>query len=467
MRKIKKLVTILMAAVMVVSLGACGKGGTENAETQAGESSEVSAEEKSSEAVDEDGKDVETKEGEDTVLTMYGNVASSAEARAEFNEVIKDFEGNNPGVKIELVLMEDPTGIATQQVVAGGGPDILKIDPTNVQNFASAGYLMDLSTYANEYGWNELFDEWALALCSRDGKVVALPEAVEALLVFYNKDMFAEKGWEVPTTGKEYFDLCEKMKAEGIIPNSFGNADFKPATAWWISSGYTAALGQEKLHALLQGDLEWESDDVKFATEQLADMWKKGYTYENSAGITLEDARNMLLEEKAAMMMSGQWDAFELMNDEPKFEWGAFKMPSWNESAREAPLPVALGGSYAINQKCQDPDMAAKFLDYIYNDEYVQQQVVRGTLCPTSNCNPSDITELDSHYVEVYDILLEAMEKNNIGYCTWTYWPPAVDTYAWSNLEALYLGQLSSDEFLKNLQEKYDEDVANGNVLEF
>jgi ABC-type sugar transport system, periplasmic component len=340
-------------------------------------------------------------------------------------------------------------------------------DPTIVQALADAGYLLDLGEYAKEYKWDELFNDWALELCSSDGKLIALPEAVEAMVVYYNKEMFAEKGWEVPTTPKEYFDLCEAMKADGLIPNAFGNADWKAANQWWISSGFTAALGSEKFHALLQGELAWESDEVRHATEQLADMWKKGYIYENSAGITLEDSRNLFVTKKAPMMMSGQWDVFELMNDNPEFEWGAFKMPSWNEGIGETAVPVALGGSYAINSKCENPDMAAKFLDFLYNDDYVEQRVVRGTLLPTENCKPSEIEELDSHYVEVYDILLDAMDKGNIGYCSWTYWPPATDTYSWSNLEALYLEQLSMDEYLKNLQEKYDEDVENGKVLKF
>ena len=433
---------------MVVSLGACGKGGTENAETQAGESSKVSAEE--------------------IVISMYMNVASSKEAEEAFKrEVVDVFEKNNEGVKIDIVYMEDPTGIATQQVAAGGGPDILKVDPTNVQLFAEAGYLQELDDYADKYGWNELFDDWAMSLTSREDTLYALPEAVEGLVVFYNKDMFAEKGWQIPTNYKEYIEVCEAIKAENKIPLSFGNADYKAANQWWISQGYTSALGKEKFHALLQGELSWESDDVRTATEQLASMWSNGYVYENSAGITLEDARNLFVGQDAAMMMSGQWDVFELLNAEPEFEWGAFKMPAWYGDEEDAALPFALGGSFAVNKNSKHPELAADFINCIFADEVVLGEVARGTLSPTSNCDPSKVKDLDPHYVEVYDILRDAMESNNVGYCTWTYWPPATDTYSWNNLEALYLGQLSVDEFVKNLQEKYDEDVANGSVLEF
>jgi len=438
MKKIKRLLALLLATMMVVSLAACGGAGGN------------------------------AKAGEEVVLTMYGNVAASKESLAAFEEeVVKVFEAENPGTKVDIVLTEDPTGLATQQIAAGGGPDILTVEPTNVQLFAEAGYLQSLNEYAKEYGWYDLFDEWALGMTSQGDSLYALPDAVEGLAVFYNKDMFAEKGWEVPTNYQEYIDLCEAIKAEGIIPNAFGNSDFKMANQWWISMGYTAALGHDNFHDLLQGKLAWESDEMKDATDKLASMWEKGYIYENSAGITLEDARNLLINRQAAMMMSGQWDVFELMNAEPEFEWGSFKMPSWQEDGGEGALPVALGGAYSVNKNCKNPDMAAKFLTYIYADDVVLGEIGRGTLFPTSNCDPSKVADLDSHYVEVYDILLDAMESNNVGYCTWTYWPPATDTYAWNNLESLYLGQVSRDEYLKNLQEKYDEDVANGSVLEF
>ena len=440
MKKIKRVVAMLVAMLMLVSLAACSGG-------------------KSGEGA--------AKEGEEVVLTMYSTTAASKESLEEFKKMVAVYEEENPGVKINIVLTEDPTGLATQQVAAGGGPDILTVEPTNVQLFADAGYLHDLSGYADEYGWYELFDEWALAMTSRDGKLIALPEAVEGLVVFYNKDMFAEKGWSVPTTYKEYIDLCEQVKAENMIPLSFGNSDFKMANQWWISMGFTASLGHDKFHDLLQGELAWESADVKTAAEQLASMWEKEYIYANSAGITLEDARNLFLNKQAAMIMSGQWDVFELMNAEPEFEWGAFKMPSWNEGGGEGALPVALGGTYAVNKKCQNPDAAAKFVNYLYNDDFVQAEVGRGTLYPTSNCDPAKVEGLDSHYIEVFDIVLDAMETNNIGYCTWTYWPPATDTYAWNNLESLYLGQTSVDEYLKNLQEKYNEDVETGSLLAF
>ena len=406
--------------------------------------------------------------GEEIVLTMYVNVAASKEALAAFQEEVVDvFERENEGVKVDVVLTEDPTGLATQQVAAGGGPDILTVEPTNVQLFADAGYLVPLNEYADEYGWYDFFDEWALSLISKDDTLYGLPSAVEGLAVFYNKEMFAENGWEVPTTYQEYIALCEAMKAADILPTAFGNADFKMANQWWISMGYTVSLGQENFHALLQGDLAWESEEVQIATDQLAGMWQNGYIYENSAGITLEDARNLFLNRQAGMIMSGQWDVFELVNAEPEFEWGTFRMPAWNERESEGALPVALGGAYSINKNSENPDWVAKFFEYLYSDEIVKNDMARGTLYPTANSDPTQTEGLDPHYVEMFDILLDAMETNNVGYCTWTYWPPATDTYAWNNLESLYLGQISRDEYLKNLQEKFDEDVENGNVLEF
>jgi len=447
-KKMKTVLALLLVAMVTLSLAACG--------TTSGNTADGGKTKADSDRV------------EDVILTMYMNQASPKEAIAAFREEVVDvFERENEGVKIDIVMTEDSTGLATQQIAAGGGPDILTVEPSSVQLFAEAGYLQELNTYAEEFGWYDLFEEWALKFTSRGDSLYALPSEVEGLGVFYNKDMFAENGWEVPTTYKEYIDLCEAIKAVDIIPTAFGNSDFKGANQWWIAMGYSVSLGQETYHALLQGNLSWEGEELQKATDQLTSMWDNGYIYENSAGITMEDSRNLFVGEQAAMLMSGQWEIYELLGAEPTFEWGAFRMPAWNDTDEEGALPIGLGGTYAINKHSNHPEWAAKFLDYAYADDAVLGGISRGVIVPTTNCEPSEVEGLDRHYVEMFDLVLDAMETGNIGYCAWTYWPPAVDAYGWNNFEALYLGQLSRDEFLRNLQEKFDEALENGNVLEF
>ena len=47
---------------------------------------------------------------------------------------------------------------------------------------------------------------------------MGLPYVANAAGVLYNKDMFAEHGWEIPQTWDEFISLCEEIQNEGIHP---------------------------------------------------------------------------------------------------------------------------------------------------------------------------------------------------------------------------------------------------------
>ena len=51
--------------------------------------------------------------------------------------------------------------------------------------------------------------------------------------VLYNKDMFEEHGWTIPTTWDEFTALCERIEAEGIQPLYFGFKDSWTCLAPW------------------------------------------------------------------------------------------------------------------------------------------------------------------------------------------------------------------------------------------
>ena len=63
--------------------------------------------------------------------------------------------------------------------------------------------------------------------------VYAMPYMANASGVLYNKDMFEEHGWTIPTTWDEFTALCERIEAEGIQPLYFGFKDSWTCLAPW------------------------------------------------------------------------------------------------------------------------------------------------------------------------------------------------------------------------------------------
>ena len=71
-----------------------------------------------------------------------------------------------------------------------------------------------------------------LEFIPKDG-TYALPYAANAAGVLYNKDMFAENGWKVPTTWSEFTALCDEIKESGTLPLYLGFKDTWTCLAPW------------------------------------------------------------------------------------------------------------------------------------------------------------------------------------------------------------------------------------------
>ena len=61
----------------------------------------------------------------------------------------------------------------------------------------------------------------------------ALPYVANAAGILYNKDIFEENGWNVPTTWQEFTTLCDEIKQSGMLPLYLGFKDTWTCLAPW------------------------------------------------------------------------------------------------------------------------------------------------------------------------------------------------------------------------------------------
>ena len=448
-----------MLLVLTIVLSACGTGNTNTGSTDA-----------TNTQTDITSATVpETKPTEKVELTMYSSNQSGADYLKVMKEtVIGKYQEQHPNITINMTLNIDPTGIEKQQLAAGAGPDIVTLDgPTSLQMFANAGYVLPLDEYISKYGWDKTFQSWALDTCKKDGKLFGLPGGVEGLIVYYNKTMFTDNGWQVPKTYAEFLDLCKKIKDKSIVPFSFGCSDFRQANEWWVSMAYNAVLGNDEFKKFLSGEKNWDDVALKDATQKLVDMWGNGFIYEKSAMVSLDDAKNLFATKKAAMNMSGTWFISEMLAAKPEFEWSTFAMPQWNESGKQM-VPMALSTATGVNANSKHPAEAAEFLNWMWGKE-VGTEILKlgGDIYALNDFDISLIEGVDAHVTETNNIIEQASKDNNTGYCSWTYWSPNTETFVWNNLEGLYFGQMKIDDFMTKLNKEYEKDKAKGSLFKF
>ncbi|HEX2280879.1 MAG TPA: hypothetical protein VHG52_03860, partial [Thermomicrobiales bacterium] len=65
---------------------------------------------------------------------------------------------------------------------------------------------------------------------------------------------------------------------------------------------------------------------------------------------------------------------------------------------------------------------------------------------------------------EILAALGEAFAANNYGYTTWTFWPPESETYLIEEVERVWAGEISAEEYLQGHQEVFDREREAGAV---
>lgn len=444
MVKRKSLLALTMSGLLV--LAACGGNVQENGQGSGGNNGQ--------------GKE-ETVE-----LTWYLHAQYGREYFE--NDVIKPFQEKHPNIRIKASYTNDPEQQQKSELTAGAGPDILTSDgATTIREFAKVGYALPLDTYSATYKWDERFIPWAYNPMTVDGKLIGVPGKYETEVVYYNKKLFADNGWQTPKNYAELLALSEAIVAKDIMPFAFGASDFRAANEWWFSMAYNATLGPDTVKQLLSGEIPWNGPESKLAIEKLVELWQKGYiNNKQSQAITGDDATNLFLNGKAAMKMEGTWLLGTLTSRGADLDWGVFPMPSWSDGV-ETTLPLALGSAYGINSKSKHPDEAALFLDYLVQPETAQKAIVGSGFQPINGVDLNSIEGIDKHYIEVADLMNDYSQRQATGYLSWTFWPPQTRVYTYDNIEAVFLKGLKLDDFLNNMEAAFQKDKQAGKLFEF
>ena len=157
----------------------------------------------------------------DVTLVMGSWRADDVDA---MNELFAAYEAAS-GVKIEFKPTNPTDYNATlrTQLEAGTAPDLMY-----ARSYATGADLYKSGFFAkvNDLkGLDTAFSLDYLAPWTADGDVFAVPIQAVNAAVYYNKDIFAELGLEIPTTFEELLDVAQKLQDAGYVPFANGIAD--------------------------------------------------------------------------------------------------------------------------------------------------------------------------------------------------------------------------------------------------
>lgn len=430
--KLKRVLCVLMAAVMVAGTAACGGGGDDKSGTagdnntteddKAGEDStgEDNAEEPSGDG--EDGADdTQTEEPADDGESVDGQVLKVAAVETAYgadmwNEICEAFEASHDGLTVELTIDKKLEDIITQQMKSGEYPDVILravgAESGLTETFVKDNNLVEMTDVlamtvpgeSTTVGDKILpgFVENSITNPYGDGKTYLMPMFYGPCGLFYNQGLFTEKGWTVPETWDQMWELGEKAKAEGIALFTYPTAGYFDAFLYALMH---EAMGNDKFQeALRYGEGVWDTPEA----QQVFDIIEKLASYTepttpaNANDNDFQKNQQLILDNKALFMPNGNWVIGE-MAEAPRaegFEWGFTALPAVTEGGERA--------SYSFFEQiwmpagAENQDLGKEFIAYLYSDEAASIFAKSGAIQPIQGM--TDKLDGDNKlYYSIYD----------------------------------------------------------------
>jgi len=298
---------------------------------------------------------------------------------------VRQFEELHPGVRVELIEMDDDVyqkmGLLTL-FVGGTPPDVyFQWGGHLVRKYASAGYALDLTDYLPEAERSRyLAASWA-SCTDREGRIALWPSASSVTTVmWYRKSLFKRAGVTPPRTWDEFLHVCEALKAIGVTPIAVGNREL------WAGGNFAAYLvaqrsGVAHYNAVLGLKPGTTLEDPAFveAFEVLAELESRGFLNRGVAGVSTDEARSLLLQGRAAMHPIGDWLVSEADPSEVE-DLACFLLPSLPGQNNPEPALLALTTGYMVHSRTSHPTEALALVQHLCSEPVQKEWSKHGHL---------------------------------------------------------------------------------------
>lgn len=238
-------------------------------------------------------------------------------------------------------------------------PDVMLINYSWIKEYSPEGDgfydiykladYVDLSNFTkNELSYGEV-----------NGKLNAIPIAFNAETIYYNKDLYDKYGLELPTTWEDFFDAAKVMQKDGIYPLSMGDK----ALFFFVISYFEQTTGKNPCDK--DGNLVLTREDIEYMLK----FYKRLIDEKVIPPIEQYD-RIIFFQGKTAATMAWISDAdrycSDLLDNGVNVTVGEYPVA---EGAKTLGWYVKPATMYAISNSTQNPEAAAKLLNFLLNSK--------------------------------------------------------------------------------------------------
>ena len=329
------------------------------------------------------GCSMQSKSGK-TVITMIQYKPESVKA---FEAMEERFNATHDDIELKIESPNEAMTILKTRLIKEDYPDIIGIGgDINYSNFLDAELFMDISDFEGVDDIKSAYMqiEEDLEFIPQDG-VYALPYVANAAGILYNKEMFSENGWEIPTTWTEFTELCDTIsETTDIDPLYFGFKDTWTTLAPW--NALAVGIADSDICSQVNAGKTTFSEGYKEVAEKMKSLLQ--YAEPNPYAYSYNDACTAFARGESAMYVIGSYAVPQILSVNPDMEIDSFPFPA-NENEADNVLNSGVDLQFSVMKKCENKEAAYEVLRFLYEDETVQIYLDDQSAIP---CKKGDFT---------------------------------------------------------------------------
>lgn len=285
------------------------------------------------------------------------------EPQEVMEEVLKDFERENPGVQVRYTKQShrDYRERLQTAIASGNGPDVFRFHATWATMLKNELAPLPNSTYTTAE-FQELFYPVVVKQLQVDGQIVGVPLMYDGLALLYNKKILETAGLQPPKTWVELRSAAKTLtllngntvERGGVALGSAKNVDH-----------FSDIIG----FLLLQNGADLKKPNSQETKDALA-FYTNFLKSDNVWSETLPSSTVAFAREDVAMIFAPSWRIHEILATNPNISFGVAPLP------KLATEQIGWANYWAegVNSKGKNKQAAWNLLKYLSSAE-VQQKL--------------------------------------------------------------------------------------------
>lgn len=304
------------------------------------------------------------------------------EAVEVFKKLEEKFNSTHDDIHLKIDSPNDAMTILKTRFVREDYPDILGIGgEINYSYFIDSDILADVSDFDGlsevNQGYVDILE--GLEFVPTEG-TYGVPYVANAAGILYNREMFKEHGWEIPTTWEELMTLCDTIQSEGILPFYFGFKDTWTCLAPWNSLAVDLAPS-DVCQQVNAGEAKF-AKEYKETAEKMLQLVQ--YGEEGPFAYGYNDACTAFANGESAMFAIGSYAVPQIKSVNPDMDIDSFVTPG-SDSADGNTLNSGVDLMFAVTEDCENKEAAYEVIRFLMEDENIQAYLDDQNAVPCKN----------------------------------------------------------------------------------